>query len=97
MTKDTPRDRVWSFAIMKVVNGEEFKKKHVKNNISNPPSDRTIRDTLNTMVQFGWLEKEKEQSETWQGGPVASKISKWREYYEQKELPDGYDESVLLD
>lgn len=74
MAKDTPRDRVWSYSMMKALEGRSFKLKHVRNNVAKPPSDRTIRDVLNTMVEYGWLDKEKKQSNEWRPGQQAEKV-----------------------
>lgn len=68
MAKHTDRDRVWCWAMHHAVMGDAFSigdLKHVSGGIEDPPSDRTIRDVLNTMVDMGWLEKEKPQGHTW--------------------------------
>jgi len=82
MAKHTDRDSVWSFvmkiAIENAADGQwenaadgqweitlEFVKLYLRNDA---PSDRTIRDVLNTMTDQGWLKKQKPQSHTWQVG-----------------------------
>jgi hypothetical protein len=85
MAKDTGRDKVWSYAMQRAINDAEYgdheiKLKYVRNNIVNPPSDRTIRDVLNTMAQQGWLQKEKPQSRTWRAGEALRHV-------ELEELP----------
>jgi len=85
MAKDTGRDKVWSYAMQRAINDAEYgdceiKLKYVRNNIADPPSDRTIRDVLNTMARQGWLQKEKPQSRTWRAGEAL-------QYVELEELP----------
>jgi hypothetical protein len=55
MTKHTTRDEVWNLALRYAMSEEPFKLKEVRAGISESPSDRTIRDILNTMVNHGWL------------------------------------------
>jgi hypothetical protein len=74
MAKHTPRDHVWSFAMNKALNGESLKVKVVQYALADPPSERTIRDTLNTMYDMELLDKENEQSHEWHPGPALQPI-----------------------
>lgn len=67
MTKHTNRDRIWSEALKLAEDGANgprprFGWEDVADRLEDPPSDRTIRDTLGTMAELGHL------SETWGRG-----------------------------
>ena len=79
MAKDTARDKIWTYAMTHAIkmadgSGSPIEVKHVRNNLLEAPSDRTIRDVLNTMVEHGWLEKEKEQSRSWTAGKALESV-----------------------
>jgi hypothetical protein len=80
MVKHTDRDAVWCFAMRAAINHaaneEDFAAIEVKDVRWNfdgrpdgAPSDRIIRDVLNTMAEQGWLFKVP-QSQTWESGPA---------------------------
>lgn len=71
MTKHTARDSVWHVAIQRATNEESFKITEISEEESLDTSNRTIRDTLNTMADLGWLSKESPQSHEWHPGPLA--------------------------
>jgi hypothetical protein len=71
MTKHTGRDSVWHEAIQRATNEESFKLTEISEEKSVDISTRTIRDTLNTMADLGWLSKETPQSHEWHPGPLA--------------------------
>lgn len=71
MTKHTTRDRVWNQALQFAMSGKEFRLDQIQMAISEDVSDRTVRDTLNTMVDHGWLSKEAVRSHSWMPGPKA--------------------------
>jgi hypothetical protein len=93
MAKDTARDKVWSYAMHRAIKDAAFgdmeiKVKYVRNNIVDAPSDRTIRDVLNTMTEQEWLEKEKPQSRTWHAGKALQHVE-LEEMPGPKEAPVG--------
>jgi hypothetical protein len=47
-----------------------FKLREVQAGISGDISDRTVRDTLNTMADKGWLSKDSPNSHLWNPGPL---------------------------
>ena len=74
MVKHTDRDVIWSCA-MKIalesmnIDGQHIKVKYIRRWLDpDPPSDRTIRDVLNTMTYQGWLKKETKHSHKWFAG-----------------------------
>ena len=69
MTKHTGRDDVWDHALRLALDEECFKLQRVRDAASEELSDRTIRDTLNTMTDKGWLSKQTPQSHEWNPGP----------------------------
>lgn len=71
MTKHTARDKVWDQALQRAMAEESFKVDRIRGGISVDVSDRTIRDTLNTMVDQGWLSKETPHAHEWAPGPRA--------------------------
>jgi DNA-binding IclR family transcriptional regulator len=84
MVKHTDRDQVWNCAMMFAlesmnVEGKYIKVKYIRRQIHNPPSDRTIRDVLNTMTYQGWLQKEKKQSHKWYPGEALHEL-KFKEF-----------------
>lgn len=70
MAKHTPRDHVWSFAMYRALNDQKIKIKHVRHALADPPSDRTIRDVLNTMYDMEILDKDSAQAHEWEPGPA---------------------------
>lgn len=85
MTKDTKRDRVWNQALQYAVDEENFNLDRVINAISDAPSRRTARDTLSTMVDYGWLAKPSPRAHEWVPGPRA----KGEPYDESPSSPDA--------
>jgi hypothetical protein len=69
MTKHTSRDEVWNLALQYATAKEPFQIKQISKYIDGEPSDRTIRDTLNTMATHGWLTKDTPHSSEWHPGP----------------------------
>lgn len=63
MTKNTPRDRVWSAALNmadEIRQGSwrsTFSAVDVRDQVEDPPSARTVRDVLATMADLGHLER----------------------------------------
>ena len=72
MTKHTSRDSVWDHALRLAVDKERFNVQSMRDIITETMSDRTVRDTLNTMVDRGWLSKESPHSNEWVPGPRIS-------------------------
>jgi hypothetical protein len=71
MTKHTVRDDVWASAIEAALRGDSFTLEQFKSGLlmaDEIPSDRTIRDTLNTMADMGWLRKDSPKSHYWHPG-----------------------------
>ena len=54
--KVTSRDTIWDHALTKALEGIELRPKHVARDLE--VSERTAADTLRTMSEMGWLEKE---------------------------------------
>jgi len=87
MVKHTDRDEIWNYAMMFALQGlnsseegKRFKVKHIRNRFGgNPPSDRTIRDVLNTMTYQEWLQKDKKHSHTWYHGEALRDL-KFKEF-----------------
>jgi hypothetical protein len=71
MTKHTSRDDVWNEALLLATNEESFSIEDIASSEDVDTSERTVRDTLNTLVDFGWLSKEKDRGHTFQPGPLA--------------------------
>lgn len=69
MTKRTSRDEIWHCALQCALIGETFELDRVHKLVSSDVSRRTVRDVLNTMVEYEWLSKEKPQSHEWLPGP----------------------------
>lgn len=69
MTKRTRRDEIWHCALQCALTGERFKLDRIQKMITSEVSRRTVRDVLNTMVEYDWLSKEKPQSHEWFSGP----------------------------
>lgn len=64
MTKHTTRDEIWHAVLTLVeersdVSGFQarFEKDDVRERLDSDPSDRTLRDALNTMVELGHIEE----------------------------------------
>lgn len=64
MATDTNRDRVWNAVLELVEEKREasryrrrFDASDVEQRVENPPSRRTVRDVLSTMVDYGRLEE----------------------------------------
>lgn len=81
MTKNTAQDEVWNCALRYALLEESFKLPRISDEIASDTSDRTIRDTLNTMVDCGWLDKKSQQAHTWQPGPKAYDIENVEENF----------------
>jgi hypothetical protein len=85
MVKHTDRDEIWNYAMMMAlesmnVEGKHIKVKYIRNRFGgNPPSDRTIRDVLNTMTYQDWLKKDKKQSHKWYPGEALRDL-KFKEF-----------------
>lgn len=96
MTKHTSRDAVWNYAMQYAVAKECFKLDEIRSRISERVSDRTIRDTLNTMVDQGWLSKETAQSHGWgPGSYVQDGDNIERRDFPQDPVPNVADVSTL--
>lgn len=81
MTKHTSRDEVWNHALRYALLEENFKVSHIKDEMTGGVSHRTIRDTLNTMVDHGWLAKDSPQAHEWHPGPKALNIEESEENF----------------
>jgi hypothetical protein len=64
MTKHTTRDKIWSEALKlaaEVEDSDSYRRRFgwedVAKRLDDPPSDRTIRDTLSTMEELGHLSR----------------------------------------
>lgn len=71
MTKHTSRDDVCNKALQLATNEESFSIEDIASSKDVDTSERTVRDTLNTLIDFGWLSKEKDRGHTFQPGPLA--------------------------
>lgn len=59
MAKHTTRDQIWHAALTIAESGSRFRASHVMAKIDDAdPSDRTVRDCLKTMVEYGYLDGE---------------------------------------
>jgi len=74
MPEHTVRDSVWHHALQRVLAGKSFKIKEIEDQISGDITERAIRDTLNTMVNYGWLSKKTTQYGQWTPGPHARNV-----------------------
>jgi hypothetical protein len=74
MTKHTARDEVWNHALRYALLEESFNIQRIRSDMTTRASSQTIRDTLNTMSAYGWLDKESSQAHTWYPGPKANDI-----------------------
>ena len=78
MARDTPRDRVWSYGMMKAIEGEPFAVEHVESDLEEPPSPETIEEVADTMVDHGWLARRESRGRAWEPGPEAEKLERKR-------------------
>ncbi|WP_154020509.1 hypothetical protein [Halorubrum halophilum] len=69
MTKHLGRDEIWSNAIDRAMKKECFSTDQMQSMISESVTIRTIRDTLNTMVDKEWLSNKESQTQNWCPGP----------------------------
>jgi hypothetical protein len=81
MVKHTARDKVWceamTLAFEHKATGDPITMRRIRGRLilgDGPPSDRTIRDVLNTMADQHWLCKEKPQSHSWLPGEVFRRV-----------------------
>lgn len=86
MTQHTSRDEVWNHALRYALLEESFKLSRVENEITREMSKRTIRDTLNTMVNYGWLAKDSPQAHEWHPGPKALNIDEFEDNFNKSTL-----------
>jgi hypothetical protein len=93
MAKHTGRDLVWDRALQHAINEESFKLDEIAEHESVDVSERTIRDTLNTLTELGWLSKEAPKSNEWNPGSLVidGEVSERVE----DELPDYSDAATL--
>lgn len=70
MTQHTGRDTVWDIAIRTAMAEESFSINDIVENESITVSKRTVRDTMGTMADLGWLEKQKSNGNHWQRGAL---------------------------
>jgi hypothetical protein len=77
MVKHTARDKVWCEAMRMALEYARYEDPISVGRVNGTlrmgdgaPSDRTIRDVLNTMAEQGWLRKEKPQSHSWLPGEI---------------------------
>lgn len=68
MTKNTDRDLVWHQALKRAKNEESFQIDDIAQIEEIGLSKRTIRDTLRTLSDLGWLTKNSPRSHTWHPG-----------------------------
>ena len=68
MTQHTGRDAVWDAAIRTATTEESFSVDDIVENESITVSKRTVRDTMGTMADLGWLKKQEVNSSQWQPG-----------------------------
>lgn len=81
MTQNTGRDAVWSAALWLAYDDHAERargiyvadvRRHIIDEYGEePPSDRTIRDTMNSMATHGWLAKLSPQAQRWRLGDAA--------------------------
>lgn len=96
MTQHTSRDEVWHHALRYALIEESFTISRVANEMSEGVSRRTIRDTLNTMVDHGWLAKDSPQAHEWHPGPKAFDIEEIEESF-NKPLSSTSDTDVYTE
>lgn len=84
MTKHTSRDEVWNEALRRALLEESFKIEHIQRYTDDKMSNRTIRDTLNTMVELGWLTKDSPKAHRWRPGPKVRDSKKIEENFKEK-------------
>jgi hypothetical protein len=70
MTKHTDRDLVWHHALQRAKSEESFYLDDIAQVDEIDSSKRTIRDTLKTLVDTGWLAKDSPRAHEWQPGPL---------------------------
>jgi len=70
MTKHTGRDLVWHHALQRVKNEESFYLDDIAQIEEIDLSKRTIRDTLKTLADIGWLAKDTPRAHQWRPGPL---------------------------
>jgi hypothetical protein len=69
MTKHLGRDKIWSNAIDLAIKKECFSTDQMQSMISESVTNRTICDTLSTMVDEEWLSSKGSQTQKWCPGP----------------------------
>lgn len=70
MTQHTGRDVVWDVTIRIAMTEESFCIDDIAQNDSVDVSKRTVRDTMRTMADFDWLQKEVPNGTQWRRGPL---------------------------
>ena len=70
MTQHTGRDAVWDAAVQTVMSEESFYVTDIVQTDSVDVSERTVRDTLKTMADLGWLKKQKSNKNCWCSGEL---------------------------
>lgn len=93
MAKHTGRDLVWDRALQHAINKESFKLDEIAEHESVDVSKRTIRDTLNTLTDLGWLSKETPKSNEWNPGSLVIDGEVGERV--EDELPDYSDATTL--
>lgn len=76
MSEHTMRDSVWHHALQRVLARKSFKIHDIEDEISGDITEQAIRDTLNTMVNHGWLSKKITQDSPWAPGPHARNVTR---------------------
>ena len=84
---------MWNHALRYALLEEPFSIQRIRSDMTTRVNSRTIRDTLNTMVDCGWLDKESSQAHTWYPGPKADNIENCEDEFNSP-TPDQSDRSV---
>lgn len=70
MTQHTGRDAVWDATMRTAIEEETFRIEDIFEHESVSVSKRTVRDTMRTMADLGWLEKEQTNRAEWEQGDL---------------------------
>lgn len=95
MTKHTSRDTVWNQALQLALTEGSFKLSRIRQGLPSQISNETVRDTVKTMADHGWLSKEKSQADEWESGPQIQSANTVRENHRTSDVTHVADVSSL--
>jgi len=92
MTQHTVQDLVWNIALRTAMTEDSFCINDIIEHGSIEASKQTVRDTMKSMADLGWLEKQSSTGSQWQQGPLMNGENDLTVVTEEKEDPKPLDE-----